>query len=323
MAVIVCTCNRAALLQRTLESLTDQTLARTAYEVIVIDDGSTDDTRQVAEGFSSRVALTYRYQRNAGLASAKNHGLFSTLSPVVIFLDDDDMADPHLLEQHVKSHERFASDHYAVLGYTALEAALASDPLMHFATEVGCFLFSYPNLTDGDVLDYSYFWGGRSSCKRAFLLTHGVFNPVFRFGCEDIELGFRLSRHNFRVVYNARAISTMIRRFTLDDLCERLVRQGRSNAVFSRIHPDEEIQRWTEVGGAEAAWQRVAPVYDAIIRSARHLDAMAARKREFGFQLEEPETRWLDRAYWSACRAAKLKGINEGLATSSRPVRPD
>src|SRR6185295_1404141 len=112
---------------------------------------------------------------------------FSTLSPLVIFLDDDDMATPQLLEQHLNTHERFADDRFALLGYTALEGGLAADPLMHFATEVSCFLFSYPKLTDGDVLDYSYFWGGRSSCKRAFLLSHGVFNPVFRFGCEDIE----------------------------------------------------------------------------------------------------------------------------------------
>ena len=47
---------------------------------------------------------------------------------------------------------------------------------------------------------------------------------------------------------------------------------------------------------------------------------MASRKREFGFQIEEPETRWLRRAYWSACRAAKLKGINEALKPQDREV---
>jgi len=41
---------------------------------------------------------------------------------------------------------------------------------------------------------------------------------------------------------------------------------------------------------------------------------------DFGFQIEEPETRWLRRAYWSACRAAKLKGINEALQPQDREV---
>jgi glycosyltransferase involved in cell wall biosynthesis len=311
LAAVVCTHNRATLLGRTLESLAAQTLDRTAYEVIVIDDGSTDDSREVAEAFAPRLPLTYAYQRPAGLASAKNHGLFRTLSPLVLFLDDDDVADRELLEWHVRAHERFPELHYAVLGYTGLAPELIDDPLMQFVTRTGRFLFSYPDITHGDVLDYTYFWGGRSSCKRAFLLQHGVFNPVFRFGCEDIELGFRLSRHGLRVVYEERAVSTMVRGFTLDEFCDRLVRQGRSNAVFSRLHDSPEVQRWTEVAGAVEMWARIATGYPAISESARRLDAMARRKRQMGFNLDTVDVEWLHVAYWDACRASKIKGIAE------------
>ena len=52
------------------------------------------------------------------------------------------------------------------------------------------YLFMYPPLKDGELLDNTYFWGGRSSCKKNFLVEHGNFNPVFKFGCEDIELGY-------------------------------------------------------------------------------------------------------------------------------------
>lgn len=313
LAAILCTCNRADMLRRALEGLAGQTLPRSEYEVVVVDDGSTDDTRHVAAGFDDRLRLRYVYQRNAGLASAKNHGLFSTMSPIVLFLDDDDVADPNLLEEHLKSHRRYAEDHYAVLGYTRLDPTLARDPLMRFITEVEGFLFSYSALKDGSVVDYSYFWGGRSSCKRPFLLKHGVFNPIFKFGCEDIELGFRLSRQKFRVVYNAHAASTMVRRIDLDGFCARLIRQGRSNVLFSRLHQDGEVQRWTEVAQAEAVWPGIAPVYDALVQSARHLDRLATRKEESGFPLEEADTRWLHHGYRTACRAAKMRGIIEGL----------
>ena len=323
IAAVICTRNRASLLSRTLESLANQTLEKSAYEVVVIDDGSIDDTRHVAGAFAARVPLRYVYERSAGLASAKNLGLFSTVSPLVAFLDDDDVAAPDMLEEHVRSHERFAGANYGVLGRTRLDAGLVSDPLMHFVTEVGCFLFSYPGLKDGDVLDYSYFWGGRSSCKRSFLLDHGVFNPVFRFGCEDIELGFRLSRHEFRVVYNARALSAMARKVTVDGFCDRLVQQGRSNFVFSQLHTDPEVQRWTEVAGAEEEWREVGDSYDILIRSARRLDRLASLKRELGFDLSESDREWLHRSYWAAFRAAKLKGIHEGrMATSSRRPEP-
>ena len=82
---------------------------------------------------------------------------------------------------------------------------------------------------------------------------------------------------------------------------------------FSRLHPDEEVQRWTEVTGARDAWSAVAPTYDSIMRSAQVLDTMIRRKRAMGFEVGQADIDFLHRAYWSACRAAKLKGIVAGL----------
>jgi len=226
IAAVVSTFNRADLLRTTLESLTLQTLPQTEFEVVIVDDGSTDDTRAVVAAFEGRLPMRYAYQRNAGLASARTHGLYLSTATVLLFLDDDDVTDPGLLEQHVLTHRRYPEDNYAVLGYTPLDPSIAQDPLMHFVTEVGCFLFAYSYFKDGDVLDFEHWWGGRSSCKRAFLIEHGVFNPVFRFGCEDIELAWRLSKHNFQVVYNARAITTMSRKMDFDGFCNRLIARG-------------------------------------------------------------------------------------------------
>ena len=311
IAAVISTLNRAPLLQGMLESLTQQTLPPQEYEVVVVDDGSTDETRGIAQAFAARLPIKYVYQRNAGLASARNHGLYLSTAPLLLFLDDDDVAEPDLLEQHVATHRRYDGDHYAVLGYTRLDPAIADDPLMHFVTEVGCFLFSYPNFKDGDVLDWEHFWGGRSSCKRAFLLEHGVFNPVFRFGCEDVELAYRLSRHRFRVVYNAKAVTTMVRGSDFEAFCGRLVRQGRSNFVFSRLHPDKEIQRWTEVLGFDETWRAIEPTYEVTLAIARHLDRTTRLKQAAEFSLEDGETTLLHDAYWAAFRAARLKGVKD------------
>ena len=212
---MICTYNRAPLLDNVLNSLCNQTLSIQDFEVVVINDGSTDNTEEVAASYTAKLPLRYLYQRNAGLASAKNHGLFASRGDIVLFLDDDDITAGTLLEEHVKTHRDFPAEHYAVLGYTALGEDIKKNFLMHFVTEIGCFLFSYPTLKHGDVLDYTYFWGGRSSCKRSLLLEHGVFNPVFRFGCEDIELGYRLSKHGLRVIYNKSAVSYMVQKWTL------------------------------------------------------------------------------------------------------------
>ena len=313
VTALICTYNRAELLGLALESLSRQTLPRDQFEVVVVDDGSADETRNVVRTFEPRLPIRYTYQRNAGLASARNHGVWMARGEVLVLVDDDDVADPGLLEAHRDAHRRFPDPRNGVLGYTRLDAALARDPLMHFVTEVGCFLFSYPNIRAGEVLDFSYFWGGRSSCKRRFLIERGVFNPVFRFGCEDVELAFRLSRHGFQVVYEPRAVSTMVRRVDFDGFCRRLYRQGQSNAVFARLHADPAVQRWAEVAEAEETWRRMGTAgYERALRSARELDRIVRMRLEDGLPVSAQDQQLLHQAYWLAFRASKAKGIAEG-----------
>jgi GT2 family glycosyltransferase len=240
----------------------------------------------------------------------------------VLFLDDDDLADPSLIAEHIAMHRRWPAPEHAVLGYTKLSPQLSTDPFMHFISEVGCYLFSYGSLSHGDVLDYSFFWGGRTSCKRSFLVRHGVFNPRFTFGCEDIELGFRLSRHGLRVIYNRLAVSTMIRGISLDDFCERLRRQGRSNAVFGRLHEDAGVRAWTRIDEARARGIALEARHDAIIGAARHLDAMLRRKIALGLSIESSELECTHRAYRAACETSLLGGISEGLDSSAQTDRP-
>ena len=312
LSAILCTYNRAPFLNRVLDSLTGQTLRKEEYEIIVIDDGSSDNTKEVVKPYEALLPLRYVYQRNAGLASAKNHGIFLARGKILLFLDDDDIAGPRLFEAHLRTHTRYEGDKYAVLGHTSLDPEIAKNPLMHFVTEIGGFLFSYPAIKDGELLDYTYFWGGRTSCKRRFLINHGVFNPVFRFGCEDIELGYRLSKHGLTVVYDKNAESTMIRNISFDEFCSRLIRQGRSNHVFSRLHPSPEIKRWTFVNKAEAVWEKLEPVYEAVVRSARELDRLANLKKKLDFGVDDLTQRLLHRGYYAAFRSCIFKGISEG-----------
>lgn len=311
LSVIICTYNRADFLKQALASLNAQTLSKDRFEIVVIDDGSTDNTRDVIEPFIPDLPIKYFYQKNAGLASARNHGIFAARGEILLFLDDDDIATPSLLEQHLKTHQEYPEENYAVLHYTTWAPHILVTPLMQFITEVGCFLFAYPYIKDGDVLDYKNFWGGRTSCKRSFLLNHGIFNPLFTFGNEDTELGYRLSKHNLKIVYNANAIAYMIRPIDFEGFCRRLIKQGKSNYISSRLHRDKEVDEWCEVAGAADKWSEIKPEYEDLLNSARELDKIARLKVEYGFSLDEPSRRLLHNAYWKAFNACKLKGLIE------------
>ncbi|MDH4264509.1 MAG: glycosyltransferase family 2 protein [Deltaproteobacteria bacterium] len=318
LSVIICTFNRAGLLKMALESLVKQTLSKADYEVIIIDDGSSDSTKETVDSFFERLPIKYFYQNNAGLASAKKHGIYAAQGKILLFGDDDDIAMPNLLEEHVKTHREYPEDNYAVLHYTTWSPNLLITPLMHFVVEVGCFLFSYPHIKHGDILDYTYFWGGRSSCKRSFLINYGVFNPVFHFGCEDIELGYRLSKKGLKVVYNGLAVAKMVRPITFDGFCQRLIKQGRSQYIFSTLHNEPEVHRWAEVMGVEEKWINIRAIYEAKIRSARELDRIVNMKLKHHLDLDDLTMRLLYRAYWWTFKSCKIRGIVEAKEESQQ-----
>jgi glycosyltransferase involved in cell wall biosynthesis len=321
ISAILPTWNRAWYLRRALKALVGQTLERDEFELIVVDDGSTDATHQVVDLFSKDLQLVYLHQENAGIAAAKNRGIEQARSPLLLFMDDDDVAGPTLLEEHLRSHERYPDSAVAVLGRTDLSTPIALKPVMHFVTEVGFYLFCYPTISPDEWLNYTYFWGGRSSCKTIFLRDHGFFNPVFRFGCEDIELGFRLSKFGLKVAYNPRAVSTMIRALSFDDFCKRVEKQGESNWNFSIIHPVEEVRIWGDIPRARERWPKLKSDFETILSKTRHLDKIANLRVDEGLALDRFLTTELHNAYTQSFDGCRWRGIAKA-ATENEYTAP-
>lgn len=320
ISALLTTYNRASLLPRVLEGLVRQSLQHARFEVIAIDDGSTDETPQILAAWQDRLPMRIVRQNQAGLAAAKNLGLFMARAPLLIFLDDDDVAEPDLLVTHLAAHLANSNPAMAVLGRTTLTPEVAQIPVMHHVTKVGCQLFSYDWINPGQVLDYTAFWGGRSSCKRELLVHHGMFHPDFRFGCEDIELGWRLSVHGLRVVYEPRAHTTMIRALTFDQFCARSYRQGRSQHLFARMHTDPQIRAYCEIDAAESAWTRQRAGYAAHLRWTRKLDRLAVSRQDAGLPPHPVLQQTLDSAYREAFFLSRAKGIADAAASTSAPV---
>jgi glycosyltransferase involved in cell wall biosynthesis len=241
ISVVIATRNRSTLLSQALAALSVQTCSPMEFEVVIVDDGSTDDTKTTALAATGICQLTYLKQECSGLASARNHGLFAARGSVVLFLDDDDIPAPNLLEAHLLAHAKYASQSTAILGYTGLGGLARQSALMRHIVDKGSQLFSYGSLAAYGHLDYMHFWGGRTSVKRSLLLEKGIFDQRFKFGAEDIELGYRLSKEGFKVVYVPEAVSWMQRSLSWQDFLDRTEKQGRAYAELQFLHPESDL----------------------------------------------------------------------------------
>jgi glycosyltransferase involved in cell wall biosynthesis len=100
ISVVICTYNRANILQGALESLLQQILDKSLYEIIVVDNASTDGTRKVVQEFISNFKdynIKYIYEPRQGLSNARNAGYENSLSEYVAYIDDDARAMPDWL----------------------------------------------------------------------------------------------------------------------------------------------------------------------------------------------------------------------------------
>jgi glycosyltransferase involved in cell wall biosynthesis len=315
ISVVIPTYQRAPLLERSLESLTAQALGRSRFEVVVVDDGSSDWTASVCERLSEELPLRYLRIEKAGTSAAKNLGLFASQAPLVLFYDDDDLADPGMLEAYIAAHRAHPQENVAVLGYTTWAPELELTPLMEYVTEIGQYLFSYVNIEDGAMLDYTRFWAGRISCKRSFLAQHGIFDQDFE-AIEDVELGFRLAQHGLAVVHARSARSLMARSITFDEFARRCVKHGRGLWLFHKRHEEPAVERYCRIGEALEKWPSLAPSVEAKMERARELER---RHSEEG-GLEENDLTELRELYRWTFDALRMRGIAEAEAEASEPA---
>jgi glycosyltransferase involved in cell wall biosynthesis len=328
ISVVIPTRNRAALLDESLASLAAQT-ASGGFEVIVVSDGSTDDTTAVCDRWAGQMPLVFVESPAAGISVAKNIGVDAATAPLLLFFDDDDVADPNLVARHLEMHRLYPLEHVAVLGHTDWSPRLEVTEVMRFVTEVGCYLFGYPHLRSGQAYDYRFFWGGRSSCKRSLLVRAGGFRPEFTFGSEDIEAGFRICRMLVRerqprpagdsaapaavervamvVVYDSLARQHVIRPLTYDEFCQRCERQGRSQWQFASFYDDPRAAEWCGTVDARRRWEKVRDRLPTQVARVRDLEA--GLKQSLGDR--NAVITELHSLYYATFDAFKLKGIIE------------
>ena len=238
-SVVIPTYNRWPILEKCLTALEEQTPSGEieGYEVVVVDDGSTDGTparlRQEASRFP-HVRLIE--QAHGGPAEGRNRGVDHARGDVIVFIDSDLVVTPVFLLSHARALQRSWTQRGNRLCFT-------------YGAVINTANFDQPSAERHKLRDLSwaYFATGNVAIDRAVLQQSGLFDTSFRlYGWEDLELGERLRLMGVELIKCPEAVGyhwhPALSLAQVPDLIRVEQERAKMGLVFYRKHPTRRVR---------------------------------------------------------------------------------
>lgn len=239
-SIVIPTYNRKPILEKCLRALESQVMISSAiegYEVVLVDDGSTDGTvewlRQSSLEFPHVRILEQNHQ---GPAVARNLGVENAQGDYIIFIDSDLV----VLDQFLESH------YQALL---AGEKSLKTDCIFTYGAVINTCNFDHPTTEPYKITDFSraYFATGNVAIAKKWLIKAGLFDGQFQlYGWEDLELGVRLKKLGLKLIKCPQAVGYHWHPpFSLSQipkLIQQEIERGKMGVVFYQKHPTFEVK---------------------------------------------------------------------------------
>ncbi|MBT6121453.1 glycosyltransferase [bacterium] len=233
ISVVIGTYNQKDKLRRVLDSFFNQTMPAPEYEIIVIDSGSTDGTKELMDSYSPDCGYKPIVQRNEGKSGARNRGVTESNGKYIIITDADMIADKEFVKTHYDAHlETKGTVCFEGVTYNMTDYHWPPDPKKIFPYITG----NYPNKKR---LGWYYFLTGNISFPKELFLSVNGFDMDFQnYGWEDIEMGYRLFQKNVPLRYLKGAINYHYHVISKEEEVERNVDKGDSARILLRKHPE-------------------------------------------------------------------------------------
>lgn len=235
VSIVICTFNRSEYIRPCVSSLREQTYPKDRYEIIVVDDASTDETGKITaiEG-----ATLIRHEANRGISAARNTGIAAAKGEIIAFIDDDAIADPHWLAYLVQPFadpgvtasggrtfayktDRLAERYLSATEYgnpASLSFGRSKNPLWRFAVYIKSMFV--PVSVASSPIEVQAVFGLNCAYRASTLRAIGGFDETL-FTDEDSELSTRLRATGARIMFIPTATITHRHRESL----AKLIRQ--------------------------------------------------------------------------------------------------
>jgi GT2 family glycosyltransferase len=176
-------------------------------------------------------SLSYLRQSNKSANAARNRAVEISRGEILLFLNDDTLAETDLLSQHIRTHGEYLDDSTAVLGRVTISPLVP--PSIFAKRHLDASFGLWKNQI---ILDWRAFYTCNISVKRKFLLAYGLFDEELRYH-DDVELGERLSHYGLKIIYNSKALGYHYHYLDEQEYLRLAQHEGRQLAVWYRKSP--------------------------------------------------------------------------------------
>ncbi|MGB5768791.1 MAG: glycosyltransferase family 2 protein [Crocosphaera sp.] len=240
ISIVIPTYNRKPILEKCLRTLEKQQLTDnkiSQYEVVLVDDGSTDGTLEWLDNNKHEFPHVCPFsQHHLGPAAARNLGVEKAKGDIIIFIDSDLVVTETFLQSHANK---------LVEG----EQKLGSDRLFTYGWVINTCNFDDPTSEPYKITDFSaaYFATGNVAIARKWLETVGLFDTSFQlYGWEDLELGVRLKKLGLTLIKCPEAVGyhwhPPFNLAQIPNLIDKEIQRGRMGVLFYQKHPTFEVR---------------------------------------------------------------------------------
>jgi GT2 family glycosyltransferase/2-polyprenyl-3-methyl-5-hydroxy-6-metoxy-1,4-benzoquinol methylase len=232
VSVVIPTRNRWDILARTISAIEAQT--KPGCEIIVVVNGE-DQTPPPLEGV--RVVQ----KDDAGPGAGRNTGARASTRDLILFLGDDTIPEPDLLQRHLDFHNQHPEDEAAVLGFVKWHPSVASNRLNRWL-DWSLTQFDYDMIKDqaGQDVGWGRLFASNLTIKREFLLSVGGFDTDFYFGYEDLDLGLRLAEKGMALYFEPQAVVEHLHGYEWQAIAGRFDGVAISERLMCHKHPGFE-----------------------------------------------------------------------------------
>jgi glycosyltransferase involved in cell wall biosynthesis len=241
LSIEISTYNRKEVLREVLERLARQTHPSNRFEVILSDDGSTDDLLEMVEAMIPDLPYRTTLLRHShkGPGHAHNCGIRASQADIVLMLAADILPSPQLVAEHVRSHQEHPADNIVVSGRLTQSEKLPDTVLQRAANVEVEKIFR----SKSDQVEHGGFLVSNLSFKKSFMLKYGMLYEWPPASGEDLELGYRLRNNGMKIIENELAAGYHHHEETLASISKRAYMTGYNSHHFSAEVGEEWVRR--------------------------------------------------------------------------------